>query len=581
MTSPSRLFPRGRSGVWRNTFGFLALTLCCQTGCAGDPPEPLAGSALGDWGHFLSMRPRIHVDNPDGRAFTLTFHTMLWPVAQWNPDEVAIRVDGPDGEPVVWELFAVDGSRIILELPAGEPGVYTVDWGRKPGNDEWRGPNFWLETDLPRSVVWTGDPATGAPSDRSAVEQRRPFFQASVPRRWWFWVPDDVDRFVVRAQRTERHMSQREAWGLTVFSPRGQRMEVLWGQPPRTARAAYRQEMERVVEVVPGSGGRFWYIEVRNGDAHHFANVNFTFEGIPPYIARSPEAWFDGSTGERPPAHPYDKSSFVQAAYEPEDPERRPHLEHWTPTPALGDPDGSFIRGGTGAALWNPEGRPLRFALGAYLSRDLEGEATVVFGHPVSGAREERRMPVPHYHEGVDPPEEAEFLGEVGVHLIDVSGAARWWAFTYPATPVVLRGVQTGRRSAFHLEVGNARNWYFFVPPGTGDFTVRASTGDPAHHVLVEVNAPDRVVEIIHGPKGARRIEVPAGLDGKVWHLRTDIGSASRLHTGDDRARPRYLSINLSLELEGVPPFLSPTWEQWFDPSNPEPAFARGATLRR
>ena len=568
--------------------GLLTAVLggCDGTGAeAANQPSP-GTTALGDWGHFLSMRPRIHLNNPEGRAFALTFHTMLWPNARWNPESVSVRVVDPTGSVVFWDAKPVQNNRIDLEVAEGEPGVYVIDWGRSRDGDAWAGPNFWLETDLPGSVVWTGDPSIDAPAELSAVEQRRPFFQASVPRRWWFWVPEDVSRFVIRAQRTERHMSQREAWGLIVHSPRGQRVDVLWGQPPRTARSAYRQEMEREIMVVPGSSGRFWSIEVRNGDAHQYASVNFTFEGLPPYIARSPEEWFDGDTGERPPVSLYDTSPYVQAAYVDPNPERWPHLEHWVPSPSLGDPDGVQIRGPGRFALWNPEGRVLALALADYVPRSgangresVPTEADVVITD-ATGSVSRQAMTVPHYHGNVDPPQPVAALEHSGVHTVAVNGVERWWAFTYPATPLVLLGEETSKGGRFTLEVGTARNWYLLVPPGTSSFRVRASAAHATDVFLLEVNAPDRTVALVHGREGEMEVDVPGGLDGKVWHLRADIASASRLVT-EGRASPRYLGVYLTLELVGVPPILSPTWEQWFDPADPVPPFQRSGIENR
>jgi hypothetical protein len=31
----------------------------------------------------------------------------------------------------------------------------------------------------------------------------------------------------------------------------------------------------------------------------------------------------------------------------------------------------------------------------------------------------------------------------------------------------------------------------------------------------------------------------------------------------------RYLGLYLTLDLKGVPGYLAPTWEQWFDPERP------------
>jgi hypothetical protein len=38
-----------------------------------------------------------------------------------------------------------------------------------------------------------------------------------------------------------------------------------------------------------------------------------------------------------------------------------------------------------------------------------------------------------------------------------------------------------------------------------------------------------------------------------------------------DLRKPRYLDLSLTVAVKGVPGFLAPTWEQWFDPSNPQP----------
>ncbi len=574
---------RGRSSsLW--VFLLAGALLAGPSGCSkAQAREAGGGSALGDWGHFLSMRPRIHLLNPEGRDFSVTFHVMLWPNAKWNPETVPVRITGPDANDVIWKSFRVEGNEVSIAVSASGKGVYTIDWGRELEGTRWSGPNFWMETDLEHSVVWTGDPTTGAPAELSAVEQRRAFFQASVPRRWWFWVPEDVGTFLVRAQRSERHMSQREAWGLTITSPRGQRTNVLWGQPPRTARGDYRQEMEQVVEVVPGSGGRFWSIEIRNGDAHHHSSVNVTFEGIPPYMARSPEEWFDADTGTTAPALAYDGSSFIQAAYLDPDPERWPNLEHWSPSPSLGDPDGILIRGSGRFALWNPEGRKLKLALGDYLPRSDENEtnagvAEVGIEHLGFGRMSDLTMKIPHYHFGVAPPEIAEPLSAEGVYGVTVSGVERWWAFTYPATPLVLWGEGTEMKGRFSIEVGTARNWYFYVPQGTTTFKLAASVAHETDVVLIEVNTPDRTVGMIYGSTAERTFEVPAGMDGKIWHLRMDIGSASRMITSPP---PRYLGVYLTLELEGVPPFLAPTWEQWFDPRDPTPPLQRAGMGRR
>lgn len=154
-----------------------------------------------------------------------------------------------------------------------------------------------------------------------------------------------------------------------------------------------------------------------------------------------------------------------------------------------------------------------------------------------------------------------------GVARVAVSGTERWFAFTYPATPVVLLGQDAGAGwSRFNLEVGSARNWYFNVPAGTKTFAVRAATQHSGDQLLLEVNAPDRTAAMICGARGEQTVEVPVGLDGKIWHLRVDIGSGSVLFT-DGGADSRFLGIYATLDLQGVPGLLAPTREQWFDPA--------------
>ena len=90
----------------------------------------------------------------------------------------------------------------------------------------------------------------------------------------------------------------------------------------------------------------------------------------------------------------------------------------------------------------------------------------------------------------------------------------------------------------------------------------------------LEVNAPDRTVAMIYDRQGEREIMVPDGLDGKIWHVRLDVGSATRM--SNERGQPaRYLHHYIDLDLLGVPAFLAPTWEQWFDPARPALPTAR------
>jgi hypothetical protein len=90
----------------------------------------------------------------------------------------------------------------------------------------------------------------------------------------------------------------------------------------------------------------------------------------------------------------------------------------------------------------------------------------------------------------------------------------------------------------------------------------------------LRVCAADRVVGVIYANAGQLHVAVPEGLDGKMWFVRPDVGSASRMATTGDS--PRYLDIDMTLELRGVPGYLAPTWEQWFDPRRPCMPLERG-----
>jgi hypothetical protein len=77
----------------------------------------------------------------------------------------------------------------------------------------------------------------------------------------------------------------------------------------------------------------------------------------------------------------------------------------------------------------------------------------------------------------------------------------------------------------------------------------------------------------VYGNRGEQRVEVPPGLDGKIWHLR--MGPAGANVISRHHQPPRYPYPNVVLDLKGVPGYLAPTWEQWFDPQNPTPALER------
>jgi hypothetical protein len=539
---------------------WLVLALVCVLA----PAVVRADSALGDWGHFLQHKPRILLNNPDGKAFTVTLHVMRWPVESWNKPVQKVRLTAPGGTVIHDGDCALTDAEAILRVPAGGKGVYRLEAEGQP---------FWVSTTLDQAVLWTGDPT----KDHVFRERFAPVFLPVVRRQWCFFVPAGVTKFTCKAQRSSEYMSQREDWGIFVLSPRGQRLRALWGQPAQTPAAQYRQDMTVEVEVEPGAGGRFWALEMGLGDSHQYSKPNICFDGIPPYLARSPEEWFDPETGRAPAVKLYDDDPFIQAArIEDVLKARWPNLQHFSPCPSLGDPDGCEVLGDATFALWNPEGRALGFRIGTYLPRQPK-EKPALAQVTITGADGKavfsKPLPLLHIHGSDGMP--TETITPAGVSRVAVSGVERWFAFTYPATPLVLLGQPVaGGWQRFRLSNATARNWYFSVPRGTREFAVRVAADTPGDVVHLEVCAPDRTLAVIYDQAGERTITVPPGLDGKRWHLRVDTGSAARLVT---QTPPyRYQDLCLSLELKGVPGALAPTWEQWFDPTHPP---ARSATV--
>jgi hypothetical protein len=364
-------------------------------------------------------------------------------------------------------------------------------------------------------------------------------------------------------------------------------MAVLWGQAnpdaPRQAIAGGQfavQEAEIIVEA--GSAGRFWALEVRMGDSHTYSDVNVILEGVPPYLARSPEEWFNPETGLPAAATLYDTTEFVQSDRTPGS---RSVIEHWTPCPALGDPDSDELRCPAQIALWNPENRPIKLVLGTYLPRNMFPErekddkgrwkdlpeaeheqAKVRITNAAGRTLLDRAVPLLHLHGGERW--QTNLITGAGVARLDIAGANNFWAYTYPATPAVLVGRDAGDGwGRFQFDIGAARNWYFRVPRGTERFLVRFDTAAPADVADFRVNAPDRTVAAVYASRGTCEVVVPPGLDDRIWHVRLDFGSATRF--AGTAANPRFPSMTVTLDLKGVPPCLAPTWEQWFDPGKP------------
>ncbi len=385
----------------------LACLLLPQLG----PATLCAETAIGDWGHFVLNRPRIFLNNPEGKAFTVTIHMMGWPRPDWNKPDVQVLLTGPAGKAVVDGPREVRDGECVVNVPDGAKGVYRLQVDGV----------LWVSSSLDESVLWTGDP-----SKRHNFRERfAPAFQMVVPRQWWFWVPEGVTRFACKAQRSSEYMSQREDWGIFIVTPRGQRIRALWGQPPRTPPADYLQDMLAEVEVEPGAGGRFWSLELRNGDSHNYSKPNICFDGVPPYIARSPEEWFDPATGQKPRLKVYDDEPFIQSARIEDVMQRRwPKVQHFSPCPSLGDPDGVEVLGDAQFALWNPEGRHLRFRIGTYLPRK-GGKGAETVQVKIVGAEGKtifaKELPMLHVHEADGQPTDTLETGR-GVSLVSVTG---------------------------------------------------------------------------------------------------------------------------------------------------------------
>jgi len=163
-----------------------------------------------------------------------------------------------------------------------------------------------------------------------------------------------------------------------------------------------------------------------------------------------------------------------------------------------------------------------------------------------------------------------------GVYRVDCD-APRWFPWTFPATQIVLQGQPVGEGgSRFAVETSIPRHWFFKVPSGVSRFMVAVHVLDPDHVLRVEVQSPDRIEEEFAVRGGARReliVEVPSRARDCLWFLRVEVGSATRILSGP--ATPRQVTIEADIELHGVPGFLAPTWEQWFDPRSHVPVDSR------
>jgi len=516
------------------------------------------GARVGAPGHFLVHRPDIYANNPTGAAFTVTVRRFLT-FARWIGDKPwEVAVTGPDGQQAAAGSFEAAQAVGTVQVPAGAKGVYRIGYS---GIGGYALP--WVECSLPQLVVACGD------WDLADGPSKTCILHAVVPRRWYFHVPAGVRRFQVK-HTVFPFQSHREDYGLVVMNPRGQRVAALFGgHPVQTNEGKDRGgnlPVVQTVEVDEGTAGRFWSIWACGGDSHNYSDLQVQLRGVPPYLAPTPEQWFDPRTGEAPEKMLYDESHIRMRDYQDEA-GRLVSRDHFlmTPAPFLGDEDYTGMLGPATVYLLNVEARPLRFGVSTYI------------------VPEDARLPVACRVTGPDGREVCTHQGTFGhhrsdtfvippagggVYRVDVE-AAKWFAYTEPAVPIVLAGAPLEGGGRFRLQIGIPRHWFFRVPQGVRRFRVRVAVADPAHRLLAEVHAPDRLAEVLYvrGQRpGEAEVEVPPGMDEKTWFLRLEVGSATEL-VSEKLEELKHLRIDAEIDLFGVPPLLAPTWEQWFDPT--------------
>lgn len=517
------------------------------------------GSQLGDGGHFLSQfMPEISLNNPAGRAFTVTVHRAVWPVAGFNGGG-SVVVHGPDGAMAGAVTLLPDQALGTISVPAGAKGVYRLA-GQFGGYAL-----FWFESTLESMVAGVADIGTAV---ENAPGYKVLMLHAVAPRRWYFYVPPGTTEFEVQTV-IGTYQTHREDFGLLVMNPRGQRVAALYGGlSPRQPRLKdTSRPVGVVVETDPGTTGRFWSLWLTGGDSHCYSDLRLVLKGVPPYVAQSPEAWFDPETGTAPARVMYDDSPIREPGTEIDQRTGRPlstDLYRCTPAPFLGDEDYNGIRGAASVFLLNPADRAVDFGAGSYLpppgglpvSYTLFGPAGERLAQQQTTFRHQTdyRLRIP--------------AAGAGVYRVDVDSPT-WYAWSEPAVPMVLAGLpdpQGGFR--FPLQLSLARHWFFHVPDGVRSFAVTAAVADPDHVLLLELHAPDRLMDAAYVRGGAPRtltINVPGGGAGKTWFLRTEVGSPTRFVSAPG-GPARHVRMDVDITLLGVPGYLAPTWEQWFDP---------------
>ena len=146
-----------------------------------------ASTALGDWGHYLRYAPKIHLQNPDGRAFRLTLHLLRMPIEAWNAKQVMLKLSAPDGSAIIDGKVDISGDSKVLEVPAGPKGTYFFEMNL-PAKHPLGGPDFWIEDrqSLRQISVYDDDPVNmqfNAPEGRRCMAVADALLPVSRPRR--------------------------------------------------------------------------------------------------------------------------------------------------------------------------------------------------------------------------------------------------------------------------------------------------------------------------------------------------------------------------------------------------------------
>ena len=530
---------------------------------------PVNRSWVGDAGHFLkTSTPRIFVNNPDGESFTVTVHQHLWK-ANVTSRVSSIKVQTPDGCTMAAGSVGVGEASTTVTVPGGVRGVYAIEMVTTGYS------LTWVETSL------SGMVAQAEPFDEVGSHAFQ--LHAMVPRRWYFYVPPGTKTFYVR-HVIQLSQSHREDFGLFVMNPRGQRVEAVFGgksldmRPTLGSQRGVEQPpmpvaITRKIEVDPGTAGRFWSLMVTGGDSHSYSDLVVQLGEIPPYLAPSPEQWFDPSTGKSGGGPLYDETVIRHPDEQDSNGVAREAIPRYynAPAPFLGDEGYNGWRGPHTLWLNNPDNRRIEFGVQTYLASADERNRNLSFQVIGPSGTVVLNQKLTLDGSVVIPARGA------GVYRISVDGS-RWFPWTHPALPIVLEGQPSGAAGTrFRLETGIARHWFFRVPTAIRTFTIAAHVHDPDQVLRLEVHAPDRMMEEMSVRGGAARemvVIVPPNLAGRSWFLRTEIGSATRFVTTN--GQPRQLTIDADLELRGVPGYLAPTWEQGFDPRT-----AASGTIRR